>query len=164
MQIYTEQNSRAKQTIRGSIANNTSWTQQSPTIVIVLQNREQKLLVRLYTIQQSTTQVAVMFMCKENIRAYHMHINWLQMLQKHSLKCMRQDIHNNQPLFVAISQTMTNYHSSCAHMWQINLNQLQSTYTTINHAMIYAYLNRYVMIIDTLRLFHSKNVFLRGVK
>ena len=118
MQIYTEQNSRANKQIRGSIANNTSWTQQSPTIVIVLQNREQKLLVRLYTIQNQPLKWQLCLYAKKTYtRAYHMHINWLKNVTEIFTKVHDTRYTQIQPLFVAISQTMTNYNSSCAYMW-----------------------------------------------
>ena len=69
-----------------------SWTKVTSTAVY-------------YT--KSTTQVAVMFICKENI---HTRISYAHQLTKKMLQ-------NIQPLFVAISQTMTNYNLSCAYMW-----------------------------------------------
>ena len=84
MQIYTDQTIvEQKQTIRGSIANNTSWTQQSPTIVIVLQNHVTKVASTAVYYTKSTTQVAVMFICKENI---HTRISYAHQLTK---KCYR---------------------------------------------------------------------------
>jgi len=64
--------------------------------VIVLQNREQKLLVRLYTIQNQPLKWQLCLYAKNTYtRAYHMHINWLKKnVTEIFTKVLRQDIDN----------------------------------------------------------------------
>ncbi len=65
--------------------------------MIVLQNREQKLLVRLYTIQNQPPLKWQLCLYAKNTytRAYHMHINWLKKnVTEIFTKVLRQDIDN----------------------------------------------------------------------
>ena len=84
MQIYTEQTIVEQNKQYVAVLQTNSWTKQSPTIVIVLQNHVTKVASTAVYYTKSTTQVAVMFICKENI---HTRISYAHQLTKK--KCYR---------------------------------------------------------------------------